>query len=199
MRLEIWMIVGAGVAFAVGFGVVTVLLLGLHAEVRKLTRTAEGLRRGLAANLREVLPPRITRALPPKVSEPVPSAAIERAKPRARPAPQPEAPAVAVQPKSNTSEASESLDRLASAAAAPEPPASGPASAPALSPPASNIPEPLPEPAWNPDRRLLVMRLASRGEKPDQIAAALRIPEDEVEHFLQSNRLAPVKQPASTV
>jgi hypothetical protein len=46
-------------------------------------------------------------------------------------------------------------------------------------------------PGWNPDRRLLVMRLASRGKKADQIAAALRIPQQEVEQFLEANHLAP--------
>ena len=44
---------------------------------------------------------------------------------------------------------------------------------------------------WNPDRRLLVMRLASRGKTADQIAAALRIPQEEVELFLEVNRLVP--------
>jgi len=43
---------------------------------------------------------------------------------------------------------------------------------------------------WNPDRRLLVMRLASRGKKADQIAAALRIPQQEADQFLKANKLA---------
>ena len=76
------MIVCVGVAFAVGFGAVTVLLLGLHSEVRRLSRIAENAQRALLANLRQALP---SASAP---SEPIrrPSSALPVHAPYAAPA-----------------------------------------------------------------------------------------------------------------
>ena len=160
MKLEIWMIVGTGFALAVGFGVVSVLLLGLHSEVRHLSKLAEVAQRLLAANLRQALP---------SVG---PAPAETRAPARPQPA------------EERNGGKAPPLAMLAAAMAAAEPPPIIGASLAADLAAGLN---------WNPDRRLLVMRLASRGQKPEQIAAALRIPEDQVEQFLAANQLLPKK------
>lgn len=160
MRLELWMIAGAGAAFAIGFGAVTVLILALHAEVRRLTKLAEGIQKALAGNLRRIL---ADSEPPPRQPRPVPR--------ESTPAAEPAAAAVAIAPP---------LVKLAQATLAQ-------ATEPGAGPP--GVPDSLTQ--WNPDRRLLVMRLASRGKTADQIAAALRIPQEEVELFLEVNRLVP--------
>ena len=155
------MIVGAGAAFAIGFGAVTVLLLALHAEVRRLAKLADGVQKALAGNLRQILVSgqEQKKALSPPVPAPVSPSALPRASP-------PEERAVPTPPLVKLVQATESSAGLV----------------------ALDTPSP---PQWNPDRRLLVMRLASRGKQPDQIAAALRIPQEEVELFLEVNRLVP--------
>ena len=159
MQLEIWIVVGAGVAFAVGFVAVTVLLLGLHAEIRRLCKLAEAAQRVLVDNLKQALPSTTTRLVAAAPPEPA---------------------AAEVKPVAGPSEVIPlALAKLAVATNGARPPSlveSPPGSAPS-------------SPAWHPDRKLLVMRLASRGKEPDQIAAALHIPQAEVEEFLEFNRL----------
>lgn len=169
MKLETWMIVGIGIAFAIGLGALTVMLLGLHAEVRRLSKLAENAQRMLAANLRQLLP------------------AVTVTTGQARPPDPPQRT-----PDRNTGFAPPPLATLARAIAA----------ADTQSPAGVTIS--CPEPAtggarldWHPDRRLLVMRLASRGQVPEQIAAALRIPEREVEEFLEANQLSAKQQTAA--
>lgn len=179
------MIVATGVTCAVGFGSLAVLMLGLHAQIRRLTRMAEAVQSSLQANLRELLaearqstapaaPPPATQAAPPPPPPPV------------RPQPTPELELELEPPV-----VSPSVVQLAAAttmeapAAAPPPRAALPAGASAGN---NNDPQDLAS-RWNPDRRLLVMRLAARGNRADQIAAALRIPLEEIELFLKINKL----------
>ena len=170
MKLEIWMIVGIGIAFAIGLGAITVMLLGLHAEVRRLSKLAEGAQRILAANLRQVLP------------------AV--AAPKAHNSRAPDPPPRVTEPDSQIVGPSLAMLALATAAKDPQPSIGA----------GTTRPEPATGGAarldWNPDRRLLVVRLASRGQLPEQIAAALRIPEQEVEQFLEANSLLAKKQTA---
>lgn len=90
---------------------------------------------------------------------------------------------------------------LASLPAASQPPErpSMQALPPPLPPPA---PAPLPDATiasrWTPERRLLVMRLAARGNPPDQIAAALRIPRQEIDLFIRLNGLEATPSPSQT-
>lgn len=181
------MIVATGVTCAVGFGSLAVLMLGLHAQIRRLTRMAEAVQSSLQANLRELLaearqstasaaPPPGTQAAPPPPPPPV------------RPRPTPELELELEPPV-----VSPSVVQLAAAttmeapAAAPPPRAALPAG-PTGADPGNNEPQDLAS-RWNPDRRLLVMRLAARGNRADQIAAALRIPLEEIELFLKINKL----------
>lgn len=167
MKLEIWMIVGIGIAFALGLGALTVMLLGLHAEVRRLSKLAENAQRMLAANLRQLLPAAtvtIGQARPPDPPQGTPDRNAEFAPP----------------PLATLARALAAADTQSAAAVAiscPEPSTGG----------TTRL-------DWHPDRRLLVMRLASRGQLPEQIAAALRIPEREVEEFLEANQLLAKRQ-----
>lgn len=167
MKLEIWMIIGAGVAFAAGFGAVTVLLLAVHSEVRRLAKHAEAAHQALVANVRQTL---AADSRPGRVATPV----VE-----------------AVSAPGAGSRAGEIMP----AAQSPDPPWTGLIAATtagrSVSPPAGEFAEPTSgdETGWNPDRRLLVVRLSSRGKSASQIAAALRIPEEEVETFLHVNKL----------
>jgi hypothetical protein len=167
LRLETWMIVGAGIAFAVGFGAVTVLLLALHAEVRRLSRLADSAQRGLVANLRQTLPSENTPPPARRLSSILPVHS-----PYVPPPPPPESEEETALPIAKLSAATIETASVAVAERAPEP-------------------ESVNLAGWNPDRRLLVMRLASRGKKADQIGAALRIPQQEVDQFLEANNLAP--------
>ncbi len=177
MTLEIWMVVVVGVAFTVGFGAMTVLLLGLHAEIRRLSRLAEAAQRVFADNLRQSLPPKSVASSP----SPAPAVVDEAAIP-ADPPPEP-IPELALP-----------LVDLAAATGVNGPPVH-PEEPPRREPDPA---EPANGPAWNPDRRLLVMRLASRGRNAEQIAAALRIPQEEVELFLEANKLVARKADVPT-
>lgn len=163
---------GVGVVFAVGLGAVTVLLLAVHAEVRRLTKHAEAAQQALVSNLRQTL----TQASSPVISRTAPIAvAVKPTTVELKPAGSAHAGQDFVLP----------LTRLVAATASHK----------SLPPPAGEIAEASSsssdDPSWNPDRRLLVMRLSSRGKSPSQIAAALRIPEDEVDVFLHVNKLVP--------
>ncbi len=169
MKLEIWMVLAAGVAFAVGFGALTVLLLAVHSEVRRLAKHAEAAHQALVANVRQTLAAdsRAGGVLTPIVE----AASVPRAGSRA--------------------------GEIMLAAQSPDPPWTGLMAATtagrSVPPPAGGLAESASgdETGWNPDRRLLVVRLSSRGKSASQIAAALRIPEEEVETFLHVNKLVP--------
>lgn len=175
MTLELWIILGVGVAFVIGFGATTVLLLGLHAEIRRLSRLAEAAQRVLVDNLRQALP-----------SKPATVPAAPRAAPPPPPPPEPVAVDAPPPPEPVVEEITLPLVELAAATAEPN---ASPLTAGARTPVVEPLPEAAAGPAWNPDRRLLVTRLASRGRSAEQIAAALRIPQDEVEQFLEANQL----------
>lgn len=177
------MIVATGVTCAVGFGSLAVLMLGLHAQVRRLTRMAEAVQSSLQANLRELLaearqskapaaPPPATQAAPPTPPPPV------------RPRPTPELELELELPTVSPSVVQLVAATTMEAPAAPPPPRAALPAATA----GNNDPQDLAS-RWNPDRRLLVMRLAARGNRADQIAAALRIPLEEIELFLKINKL----------
>ena len=162
MKLEIWMIIGIGIALAIGLGAVTVLILGLHAEVRRLTKLADSAQRLLTANLRQILP--------------APATVVAQSRPAD--------PPLRLQQQSREIALPE-LAMLSAATAAAE-------RQPIVRPPNAGLETQIATTAgldWNPDRRLLVTRLASRGQQPEQIAAALRIPEREVEQFLDANQV----------
>ena len=173
MKLEIWMIVGVGVVFAAGLGAVTVLLLALHAEVRRLAKHAEAAQQALVSNLRQTL----TQASSPVISRKTSIALASR-------------PATVEWQPAETARAQPDHVR----------PLTVLVTAPAAS--SRTLPAPVGKAAeasgngvdaagWNADRRVLVMRLSSRGKSPSQIAAALRIPEDEVDLFLHVNKPVP--------
>ena len=167
------MIVGVGVVFAAGLGAVTVLLLAVHAEVRRLAKHAEAAQQALVSNLRQAI---TQESSPVSPATPAPAAA----KPTTTVELKPTEPARA-QP-----DVGRPLTLLVRAPAAssrilPPPPVGEAAQA------SGNRGGD--DAGWNPDRRLLVMRLSSRGQSPSQIAAALRIPEVEVDCFLQVNKL----------
>lgn len=180
MTMELWVIVAAGSCLTGALAALAVLILGVHAEVKRLVRTAEAAQQALAANLRHMSPS--GPAAPPAVT-PAPPAAMKalEAEPIAPP-----------------------LARLAEAVAEPVPPPVPADEAPAEPLGATELPAaPASEllvtgatdlPEWNPDRRLLVTRLLGRGKNAEQIAAALRIPLREVDEFLEANRLMPVKK-----
>jgi hypothetical protein len=149
MSIEQWGLVGLGLIVAIGFGVITVLLLGLHSEVRRLQRLAR-------LTQRAIVDGRQTNG--PKKSPPI----------RAQ----------AALPLEVAADSPIPLAQLSAATA--DPPHTE-----EIDPP----PGPVAPPSWHPDRRLLVMRLASRGRNAEQIASALHIPEDEVQQFLESSRL----------
>jgi hypothetical protein len=176
LKLEIWMIVGVGIGFAVGLGAIAVLLLGLHAEVRRLSRLAAAAHRSLLGNLEHALDaaqPSPISVLPGRMApKPEPALALERPGTFAATA----SSAAVARPAPAPLELVPELTRPIDAAARGVSPASA-------------------EP-WSPDRRLLVMRLAGRGRNPDQIAAALQIPQEEVEKFLEVNQLVPARQMA---
>ena len=159
MKLEIWMIIAAGVAFAAGFGALTVLLLAVHSEVRRLAKHAEAAHQALVANVRQTL---AVDSRPGAVRAPI----VE-----------------AVSVPAAGSRTGETMLAVPS----PDPPwtelRAATTAGRGVRPLADD------ETGWNPDRRLLVVRLSSRGKSAGQIAAALRIPEDEVETFLNVNKL----------
>ena len=166
------MIIGVGVAFAVGLGAVTVLLLAVHAEVRRLAKHAGAAQQALVSNLRQTL----IQAASPVISRTALAAvAAKRATVESKPA----------EPADAGQNLGLPLARLVATAAFNK----------SLPPPTGETPEASSrgggDAGWNADRRLLVMRLSSRGKSPSQIAAALRIPEDEVDLFLQVNKLVP--------
>ena len=139
MKLEIWMIVGAGVAFVVGFGAVTVLLLGLHAEIRRLSRVAEAAQRLLVDNLRQSLPPK--NAAPRVPAQPVPRAAPPTPM-RIEPAPVTAPPPLhATSPPALVEELALPLVELSAATASADPPIEA----------EQPQPEPTTGPTWNPD------------------------------------------------
>lgn len=164
------MIVVAGVTCAAGFGALAVLMLGLHTQIRRLTRMAEAVQASLQANLKEM----VSQAAAPAQLPPVP-APSSAAPPRAY--------------EAATAAATPSVMQLAAATAA------SIATSASTNPPGAHDTDSDDEPPrdlasrWTPDRRLLVMRLAARGNRADQIAAALRIPLEEIELFLKINKL----------
>ena len=191
------MIVASGVTCAVGFGALAVLMLGLHAQIRRLTRMAEAVQASLQANLKEVLLEGQSPQATPPAPVPAPPAPpyAEAPPPVARLRPHPPV-SLAAHPELTTD--SPSVIQLAAATteAEPEPMAAPLPALRILPPPASEegFAETTAPPQdlatrWNPDRRLLVMRLAARGNRADQIAAALRIPLEEIELFLKLNKL----------
>ncbi len=190
MILELWMIVGVGVAFAIGCGAVVILLLGLHAQIRRLSQVAETAQRLLAANLRQAVAaeaPKLGAATTPTPRPAPPASRI----PSVAATPPSHAPPSQRPPAAATAEADSAapLANLSAATIAADDPAE-PTLDPAVA--AANLM------GWHPDRRLLVMRLASRGRTPDQIASALRIPQQEVQEFLESNHLLPAAKTLET-
>lgn len=210
-----------GVTCAVGFGALAVLMLGLHAEVRRLTKLAEALQASLQANLRELLAdssrhPAPAAAVSAAAAPPHPAAtpattaasssslrSLVKEQAAIVPPPPPPPPAAPEPPESEQLDSDPDRDpglaplpSIAQLAAATTSAAQSnravvlPADPPAAEPGPHDLAT-----RWNPDRRLLVMRLSARGNRPDQIAAALRIPLEEIELFLKLNKLVKPSPP----